>query len=191
MSHIHSLQTIRANKGEPERPFTTTLLSLPDLTPPTFGLTVLIDPPATTKLHKLFTLDVRIRNNDPHRSADLSFTLEPAEGFVTAGLRSGVLPLLLPGTEEYLSFNLVPVSVGNVKLPLFKLQQASKEESAPRSEFEANARVTSNADIVPVVDKRWDSVDTSGNNVHFYTSDGGTLTELDLSLWLSVLVLAR
>jgi trafficking protein particle complex subunit 11 len=167
-------------------------LSLPDLKPPTFGLTILIEPPATVKLHMPFTLDVKVRNNDPHRSADLNFGLEPAEGFVTAGFRNGVLPLLLPGTEEFISFNLIPISVGNVKLPIFKIQQTLKEESgAPRSEFETNTRTSAVVDTVPVVDKRWDSVDTLGNNVHFYTSAGETLAELDLSLWLSVLVLAR
>jgi trafficking protein particle complex subunit 11 len=164
---------------------------LPDLKPPTFGLTILIDPPATASLHIPFTLDVKVRNNDPHRSADLNFALEPAEGFVTAGFRNGALPLLLPGTEEFLSFNLVPISIGNVKLPIFKIQQTLKEEpAAPRSESETNARTSAVVDTVPVVDKRWDSVDTLGNNVHFYTSDGETLAELDLSLWLSVLVLA-
>ena len=152
-------------------------------------MTILIDPPAITKLHTPFTLDVKVRNNDPHRSADLSYALEPAEGFVTAGFRAGALPLLLPGTEEFISFNLIPISVGNIKLPVFKVQQLSKE--AAGSELEQSGKAGIIVDVVPVVDKRWDSLDTSGNNVHFYTSDGSTLAELDLSLWLSVLVLAR
>jgi hypothetical protein len=108
-----------------------------------------------------------------------------------AGFRNGGLPLLLPGTEEFLSFNLIPISVGNVKLPIFKIQQTLKGEPAAPRPDETNARVSTVVDTVPVVDKRWDSLDGSGNNVHFYTSDGETLTELDLSLWLSVLVLAR
>lgn len=169
--------------------FTTTTLSLPELKPPVFGLTVFIEPPASTKLHTSFTLDVRVRNNDPHRSADLNYVLEPAEGFVIAGFRAGTLPLLLPGTEESLSFNLIPINAGHIKLPVFKIQQILKEE--PVSDPEAAGRTGAIVDIIPVVDKRWDSLDALGNNVHFYSSDGTTLAELDLSLWLSVLVLAR
>ena len=171
---------------------TTTAILLPELTPPHVGLTIVVDPPAQVMLHQAFTLSVIVRNNDPLRSADLTFTLEPSEGFVVAGLRSGVLPLLLPGTENAVSFSLTAITTGVVKLPVFKVQRLVAEEpsNSHRSESELAIRTGVASEVVPVVDKRWNLIDKAGNNIYFYSSEGQALTGIDLSLWLAVSVVA-
>jgi hypothetical protein len=173
--------------------FTSTMLPLPELRPPVIGLTVIIDPPAVVKLHVPFPLSLKIRNNDSHRSADLAFALEPTDGFVAAGFRSGALPLLLPGTEDTLSFNLIPLISGLIKLPTFRVHRTMKiEPTSPGQSEDGSIRGAPLGDAVPVVDERWNETDEAGNNVHFYAKDGTALTtELDLTLWLSVLVVPR
>ncbi|KAG8829043.1 hypothetical protein FRC17_007182 [Serendipita sp. 399] len=179
----------RADTAHPNTPIATTVIMLPELYPPQLGLSIIIDPPATAQLHVPFTLLIKIRNNDILHSADLSFSLEPTDNFVTAGMRSGRLPLILPGTEELLGINLIPTAVGVVKLPLFKVQRVAVEPSA-RSEAGDSSRISLAADIIPTIDERWNVVDKLGHNVHFYTSEGQARAEIDLSLWLAVLVLA-
>jgi trafficking protein particle complex subunit 11 len=182
----------RANSKSPKDQFTVTRIILPELHPPDFGLSVIINPPTAVELHKPFILNVSIRNHDSSRSAELSFTIEQADGFVAAGIRAGVLPLLLPGTGEKLSFQLIPISVGLVKLPVFKIQRIIKEDSAPTERTESGASLDNRpGEAVPVVDQRWDSVDAKGSNVHFYTREGEALSEIDLSSWLSVLVVTQ
>ncbi len=46
---------------------------------------------------------------------------DPSDGFVVAGLRSGRLPILLPGAEEKILWNLIPVECGYIKLPKIKV----------------------------------------------------------------------
>ncbi|KAG8758578.1 hypothetical protein FRC14_007889 [Serendipita sp. 396] len=179
----------RADNTHPNIPLATTAILLPELYPPQLGLSVIVNPPATAKLHSPFTLSIKIRNSDPLLSADLSFSLEPTDAFVIAGMRAGRLPLILPDTEEALSFNLIPTIVGVVKLPLFKVQRVEVEDSS-RSETVEQTRSSSSTEIVPTIDERWNAVDRLGRNVHFYTSDGQARAEIDLSLWLAILVLA-
>lgn len=173
-------------------PVTTTAIMLPELTPPHVGLTIVIDPPAQVVLHRPFMLSAIVRNNDPLRSADLTFTLEPSDGFVIAGLRSGALPLLLPGTESTVSFSLIPLTTGIIKLPIFKVQRLVAEDpSNPhRSESELATRTGIASEVVPVVDGRWNLMDKAGNNIYFYSSDGQALAGIDLSQWLAVTVVA-
>ncbi|PVF96750.1 hypothetical protein CPB86DRAFT_736228 [Serendipita vermifera] len=181
----------RANSKSSKNQSTVTRIILPELHPPDFGLSVIIDPPTAVELHQPFILNVSIRNHDASRSAELSFTIEQADGFVAAGFRTGVLPLLLPGTGDSLSFQLVPISVGLVKLPVFKLQRIVKDESAPTERTESGASLDNRpGEVVPIVDQRWDSVDAKGSNIHFYTREGEALAEIDLSSWLSVLVVS-
>lgn len=164
---------------------TITTISLPDLNPPTIGLTAIIDPPAIGKLHNPFNLTLSIRNNDIIRSADLTIALESNEGFVVAGIKSGTIPLLLPGTEDSLTFTLIPLSAGAVKLPTFKVNRAGKLDQTTTGRSSNGATL---GDAVPIVDERWNETDEAGSNVRFYASDGTALAELDLTLWLSVLV---
>lgn len=65
------------------------------------------------------SLTLMIRNYHPSRSANITaqLDLETSSGFVVAGLRSGRLPLLMPKTEEKLTWRLIPVECGHVRIP--------------------------------------------------------------------------
>ena len=42
---------------------------------------------------------------------------QPSDGFVVAGLRSGRVPLVLPGAEARVTWNVIPIECGYVKVP--------------------------------------------------------------------------
>ena len=166
------------------------MISLPNLHPPHFGVTVLIKPPAVAKLHVPFTLPVKLRNGNHHRTAELSFLLEPTDGFVVAGLRSATLPLLLPGTAEELVFNVVPVTVGILRLPNFKvtlrtLPQKGQEESDPLRSTDTLGG-TGVGEIMESVDMRWDERDAEGAKIYRTEADG-SVREVDGSMTLLVI----
>ena len=102
----------------------TTRLPLPSLTPPSDGLIALLDAPTTARLHAPIPLRLTIRNLHPTRTATATVQLEPdatADAFVVAGLRHGRVPILLPGQEESVTWNLIPVECGLVKIPRVKV----------------------------------------------------------------------
>ncbi|KAG6879137.1 hypothetical protein C0992_004954 [Termitomyces sp. T32_za158] len=47
--------------------------------------------------------------------------LEPSDGFIVAGLRSGRLPILMPGDEEKFTWKLIPIECGHVRIPQIKV----------------------------------------------------------------------
>lgn len=168
---------------------TTTTLTLPELKPPTLGTVVLLEPPTIARLHVPFTLPVRIRNNDSRNSAELSLLLEPSEGFVVAGLRSGSLPVLLPGTEQSLLFNLIPIMAGTTKLPMFRITQRLPDRShgsSSRTSIDAEVR-QAGGQAVDVVDVRLHEMDEAGKNVKFFVQEGDLISEMGEE-WMSVLV---
>ena len=139
-------------------------------------MTVLIEPPAVAKLHVPFTLPVKLWNGNLHRTAELSFFLEPTDGFVVAGLKSATLPLLLPGTAEELVFNAVPITVGVRRLPNFKvtlrtMPQKGTEESDPQRSTDTLGG-TGTGEIVEPVDMRWDERDAEGAKIYRMDVDG-------------------
>ena len=139
-------------------------------------MTVLIDPPAVAKLHVPFALPVKLWNGNQHRTAELSFFLEPTDGFVVAGLKSATLPLLLPGTAEELVFNVVPITVGVRRLPNFKvtlrtMPQKATEESDPQRSTDTLGG-TGTGEIVEPVDMRWDERDAEGAKIYRMDVDG-------------------
>ena len=81
---------------------------------------------------------------------------DPADGFVVAGLRGGRLPLLLPGGEEVLTWNLVPIECGYVKIP--KIQVMDRRPAAGAGADAAEGE----GEAVPVVDIRWDGRSEDG-----------------------------
>ncbi|KAF9078111.1 Gryzun, putative trafficking through golgi-domain-containing protein [Rhodocollybia butyracea] len=111
------------------------------------GIVALLDIAPVAKLHQPLPLTVIIRNRHPSRTADVYVQLEmgtsggvntaggasgdPSEAtgaagtssqsFVIAGLRAGRVPLLLAGTEERLTWMLIPVECGYVQLPKVKV----------------------------------------------------------------------
>src|SRR5882724_7354642 len=93
-----------------------TRIPLPPLCPPRDSTDALLELPATGNLHDPLTITLIVRNHHPWRTADLNLQLEPSDHFVVSGLRSGSLPLLLAGSEEHLTFNLIPITCGTVRL---------------------------------------------------------------------------
>lgn len=166
------------------------MVPLPNLQPPHFGVTVLIEPPAVAKLHVPFTLPIKLRNGNQYRTAELNFFLEPTDGFVVAGLKSATLPLLLPGAAEELTFNVVPINVGVLRLPHFKVnlrtspQKGQEESDAQRSTDTLAAAGT--GEIVEPVDMRWDERDTEGARVYRMEVDG-SVRQVDGSMSLLVI----
>ena len=74
--------------------------------------------PPAARLHVPVSLTLTIRNYHPSRSANVTAQLdESSSGFVVAGLRSGRLPLLMPKTEEKLTWRAIPVECGHVRIP--------------------------------------------------------------------------
>ncbi|KAI0079255.1 hypothetical protein K474DRAFT_1617849 [Panus rudis PR-1116 ss-1] len=138
---------------------TTSRFKLPSLQPPTSDLVALLQVPNTATLHVPILATLTIRNNHPTRSANILLQLDTDtlnDGFVVAGLRSGRIPILLPGTEEVVRWNLVPVECGWVKVPKIKVTNRRKDVigNGPNSQPEDETEVES----VQVIDVRWDSI---------------------------------
>jgi len=166
------------------------VVPLPNLHPPHFGVTVLIEPPAVAKLHVPFTLPIKLWNGNKYRTAELSFFLEPTDGFVVAGLKSATLPLLLPETAEELTFNVIPINVGVLRLPHFKVnlrtlpQKGQEESDVQRSTDTLGGAGT--GEIVESVDMRWDERDAEGARVYRAEIDG-SVRPIDGSMSLLVI----
>ena len=153
-------------------------------------MTVLIEPPAVAKLHVPFALPVKLWNGNQRRTAELSFFLEPTDGFVVAGLKSATLPLLLPGTAEELVFNVIPISVGVRRLPNFRVTlrttpQKRQEEGDSRRSTETLGG-TGTGEIVEAVDLRWDERDAEGAKIYRTEADG-SVRQIDGSMSLLVI----
>lgn len=98
-----------------------------------------------------------VRNRHPTRSANIVVQLEPeaSDGFVAAGLRHGRMPILLPGCEGKLTWNLIPVECGFVRIPKIKVLNRrvvidAQAHSGAAQGFEDDA------ELVEIVDWRWD-----------------------------------
>ncbi len=131
--------------------------ALPPLKPPTEGLIALLDIPNTAKLHYPVAIHMTVRHRHPTRSANIVVQLEPeaTDGFVAAGLRHGRLPILLPRTEEKLTWNLIPVECGFVKMPRIKVTNRRVVIDA-QAHSGATQGFEDDAEVVEVVDLRWD-----------------------------------
>ena len=148
-------------------PLSITQFSLPPLKPPTDDLIALLDLPSTGKLHVPMIMKLTTRNNHPSRTAVVTVHLEPdaSDGFVVAGLRSGRVPMLLPETEVTLSWKLIPVECGFVKVPKIKVIDRRKAIILPGQEPLVPAPEpgsSAEGDIVKLVDVRWDGRSESG-----------------------------
>lgn len=64
-----------------------------------------------------------IRNHHPARSADVHVNLEPdaSDAFLVAGTRICHVPALLPGTEVCLTWTMVPLECGYVRVPRIRV----------------------------------------------------------------------
>jgi hypothetical protein len=105
--------------------------------------------PPAAKLHTPITMSLNIRNLHPSRSANITVQLEPdlSDSFVISGLRSGRVPILLPGAEERLIWQLIPVECGYVRVPKIKVMDRRTTTTG---------EVETEGEAVKVVDVRWD-----------------------------------
>ena len=133
-----------------------TSFSLPPLRPPSDGLVALLDAPTTARLHAPIPLRLTIRNRHPTRSANVTVQLEPeaSEAFVVAGLRHGRMPILLPGAEESVTWNLIPVECGRVRIPNIKVLD---RRSAVQIAQQQGEQAQPEGEEVKIVDVRWES----------------------------------
>ena len=157
----------------------TSRFSLPQLQPPKDSLLALLDIPSTAKLHTPITMHLTVRNQRPLRSANVvvQLDLDPVtDGFIVSGLRQGRLPVLLPGAEERLTWNLIPVECGYVKVPKIRV---TDRRNVIDSQLAANANANaaagkpaqSEGEEVRVVDMRTD-VQVAGQATASVTVDG-------------------
>ncbi|KAF9460741.1 Gryzun, putative trafficking through golgi-domain-containing protein [Collybia nuda] len=134
---------------EENPPISITSFPLPPLHPPIDALVALLTVPPTATLHTPIPLTLAIRNHPTSRSANVTIQLEldPSDGFVVAGLRSGRVPILMPGAEERLTWNLIPIECGHLRIPHIKVTNRRK----PLANEVEN---TSDTETVKIVDVR-------------------------------------
>jgi trafficking protein particle complex subunit 11 len=138
-------------------PLSISHFNLPSLRPPVENLIALLNIPPMAKLHKPMPVELTVRNRHPSRSANcvVQVDTDPSDAFILAGLRSGRLPILLPGGEEKLSWQLIPLECGLVRLPKITVVDRRKAHT-PEGEVETMG------EMVKVVDVRWDERDAEG-----------------------------
>jgi trafficking protein particle complex subunit 11 len=134
------------------------VFQLPQLQPPEDGLVALLDVPTTAQLHVPTTIRMIIRNRRPTRSANVIVQVEfdAADGFVLAGLRAGHIPILLPGGEEILTWNAIPIECGYAKLPRFKVTDRRQTVSSQTGASQEPIPAEGNGEYVSVVDMRYE-----------------------------------
>lgn len=145
----------------------TTVFPLPSLRPPMDELIALLQLPAMAKLHIPLTMKLIIRNRHAFRAANITVQLDtdPTDGFVIAGLRSGRMPILLPGGECTLVWKLIPVECGFIRVPKIKVVDRRKAVIVPSQEtpnVESAPENDAPGDIIKIVDVRWDGRDAEG-----------------------------
>ena len=122
---------------------------LPPLRPPSDSLVALLSVPPSAKLHVPILMKLKIRNLHSSLSANVTAQIDPdpSDAFVISGLRSGRVPILLPGGEEQLTWQLIPIECGYVKVPRLKVM-----DRRPRG----LAELETDGEAIEVVDIRWD-----------------------------------
>lgn len=121
------------------------------------NIVALLDVPPQGTLHVPMFLTLTIRNYHPTRSANIVVQLEPdlMDGFVVSGLRNGRVPVLLPGSEEKLFWNIIPIECGFVKVPRIKVTDRRKIIPGSQGTNETGANVDAFAgDLIKVVNIR-------------------------------------
>ena len=131
---------------------TVTTFYLPTLQRPPDGLVALLKTPPVATLHVPTQLTLLIRNYQKTRSANITVHLEAdgQDGFVVAGLRNGRIPILLPGTEEKIVWQLIPIETGYLKLPNIRIVDRR------RTLLQGSGETHSEGEVVRVVDVRTD-----------------------------------
>lgn len=122
-------------------------------------MVALLEVPSVAKLHTPLSLNLSIRNYNQTLSANILCQLETdnADSFVVSGLRSGRIPILLPGAEEKMTWRLIPMECGHLQLP--KLRVFNRRKAAVPVQTQGNADGAAGGDegeIVEIVDIRQD-----------------------------------
>ncbi|EPQ55211.1 hypothetical protein GLOTRDRAFT_41884 [Gloeophyllum trabeum ATCC 11539] len=140
---------------------------MPSLQPPGDGLVALVDVPSTARLHSPLPLRLTVRNGQVSRSANITVQLEPepSDGFIVAGLRSGRLPILLPGAEETILWQLIPLECGFVKIPNIKVIDRRKAAAGRNA---VPGETDTEGESVKVIDIRWEGRGTDGGEDQMY-----------------------
>ncbi|KAG9221235.1 hypothetical protein CCMSSC00406_0008930 [Pleurotus cornucopiae] len=135
------------------QPTSTTIISLPFLRPPREELIALMSAPPTGQLHTPVPVTLSIRNNHPTRSANIFVQLEPdpSDGFVVAGARSARLPILMPGSEEKITWKLIPLECGYVKIPRIKVTDRRKAIASAQGIGGPNAEIETEGEIIKII----------------------------------------
>ncbi|KAG1830148.1 Gryzun, putative trafficking through golgi-domain-containing protein [Suillus variegatus] len=150
----------------------TTRFTLPTLMIPQDELIALLDAPSFARLHVPTTIYLTVRNRHSSRSANVTVALDldPSDAFVVAGLRNGRLPILLPGSEEKLSWNLIPIECGHVKIPRIKVMNVRRATLPSQGVGVPNTEDDLEGEAVKVVDVRADR-----NTARVQSADDGTV----------------
>ncbi|KAG0708617.1 Gryzun, putative trafficking through golgi-domain-containing protein [Suillus ampliporus] len=155
-----------------------TRFALPALVVPQDELIALLDVPSTAKLHVSTPIHLTVRNRHSSRSANIAVTLDldPSDAFIVAGLRNGRLPILLPGTEEKLSWNLIPIECGHVKIPRIKVMDVRRAAPPSQGVGVPSTEVDVEGEAVNVVDVRadWNTASAGDNSVATSQQDGAS-----------------
>ena len=165
-----------SDTGNPGLP-ATTQISLPPLKPPQNALVALLHAPPLVHLHQPFLLELVIRNQHPTRSACpmVSLELEPTESFVAAGIRNGKLPTLIPGAEEKVIWQLIPLECGpEVPLPKIRVTDRRRAVENPDGSGAVGAGAGMGApqqhqestvagDEIRIIDVKWDRRRSDGS----------------------------
>ncbi|KAG2132301.1 Gryzun, putative trafficking through golgi-domain-containing protein [Suillus bovinus] len=136
----------------------TTRFALPTLMIPQDELIALLDVPSFARLHMSTPIHLTVRNRHSSRSANIivALDLDPSDAFVVAGLRNGRLPILLPSSEEKLSWNLIPIECGHVKIPRIKVMNVRGAALPSQGVGVPSTEVDVEGEPVKVVDVRAD-----------------------------------
>lgn len=126
---------------------------------PQEDVVALLEVPSLAKLHVPLDLNLSIRNYNPTLSANILFQLETdnADTFVVSGLRSGRIPILLPGAEEKMTWRLIPIECGHLQLP--KLRVFNRRKAVVPVQAQGNADGAAGGDegeVVEIIDIRQD-----------------------------------
>lgn len=133
------------------------------------SLVALLEFPWKAKLHQPVPMTLRIRNYHPSRSANITVHLEAEtlDSFVVSGVRNGRVPVLLPGSEEKLVWQMMPLECGYMKVPRIKVldRRAVIPGPAGQAPSETPGSAEGSAgEVVKVIDLRRDHlpVDVEG-----------------------------
>lgn len=103
----------------------------------------------------------------------MTIYLEPdqLDGFVVAGLRTGSLPVLLPGAEERVTWKLIPIECGYINIPQLRVVNR-RPAMAPVGGEQAQA-VDTGGEVIQIVNVLWDQRRGGDGAVDAKTAEDG------------------